>query len=270
MADYGIKISQPFYDATKSADANLLFSSSWPTMPIAIEKTYTNILYSGDTDFDGTTITLNHNLGFVPFYSVWTTTFSPRLTSRFPPGSFSPTADATNIYTDVSNALYQIHVTVYNISLETSVEYPFIKTSGTTAPYDNDFGIKIVKEGKDISSTDMRDFILHSRCQSPQVLTIKTEADAVTSSLGGGTRDILYTPTVQTPLWAFGFAKNVFGKWRGSGYYAQSYPRLFVTPNTDGTYTYKLNIGSEAANPKAALVILRDPMFASNIIQATY
>lgn len=268
MADYGLKISQPFYDATKSADSNLLFSSAWPTMPIAAEKTFTSSLYGGTDDFSGATdLVFTHNLGFIPFVAIWTKTYVSQHAARYISG-YSLTS--TTLSMTPSTSLVSVHMTCYNINLETSIEYPFIKTSGTTAPYDNDFGIKIVRDGRDITSTDMRDFILHSRCQSPQILTIKTEADAVTSSLGGGTRDIFYTPTVQTPLWAFGFAKNVFNKWDGVNYYNQSFPRLFVTANTDGTYTYQLNIGPTAANSKAALVILRDPMFSSNNIQVTY
>lgn len=266
MADYGIKISQPFYDATTAADANLLFSSSWPTMPIAAEKTYTNNLYGGDTDFSAFSLTFNHNLGFVPFTVVWVTTYSPRYAARNIAGF---TMDTNNIYFPPSTSLYQIHITAYNINLGTDVEYPYIKTSGTTAPYDNDYGIKIVKSGKDISSTDMRDFILHSRCQSPQILTIKTDVSGVASSLGGGSYDILYTPSVTTPLWAFGFTHTSAGVYSGVNYYNQSAPRLFVTANTNGTYTYQLNY-LPTGGAGASLIILRDPMFSSNIINASY
>ena len=270
MGSYGLKISQPFYDATTAADANLLFSSSWPTIPIAAEKTFTNVLYGGSDDFNGTTLTFNHNLGFVPFTAVWTTTFSPRLTSRYVGGPFSPTFDANNAYVGVSNALYQVHVTCYNINLGTDVDYPYIKTSGATALYDNDFGLKIAKSGKDITSNDMRDFILHTRCQSPQILAVKTEKSAVDSALGGGTRDIIYTPPVTTPLWAFGYQRDSTNTYIGVYYYSQSYPRLFVTPNTNGTYTYQLNFGPAASNFGATLLLMRDPMFASNDLTASY
>ena len=265
MGSYGLKISQPFYDATTAADANLIFSSSWPTLPIAAEATFTSNLYGGTSDFSDFNLSFTHGLGFVPFTIAWATPFSPQTSARY----MIP-ADSNKVYLQPSTALLSIHVVCYNIDITKDVEYPYIKTTGAAALYDNDFGIKIPKSGKDIGSTDMRDFILHSRCQSPQILAIKTEKSAVDSTLGGGTRDILYTPPVNSPIWEFAFQGDSTGLYSPVYFYNQSYPRIFVNANTDGTFTYQLNFGPASSGYKASLIMLRDPLFAANNVLVTY
>lgn len=262
MADYGLKISQPFYDATTAADANLIFSSSWPTLPIAAEATFTNSLFGGTSDFSNFNLTYAHGLPFAPFSIAWSTVNSTGKTGRY----LIP-FDGTYAYLQPSTSLTSIHVTCYNINMAVDVEYPYLKTSGSKALYDKNFGIKIPKSGKEITSTDMRDFILHSRCQSPQILAVKTQVSSILSASGGGTRDIIYTPPVNTPLWAFGY-QLVGTKYSFANYYSSATPRLFVDANSNGTYSYRLNYSGLADG--ATLIILRDPMFTSNVVSVTY
>jgi hypothetical protein len=263
MADYGLKISQPFYDATKAADSNLIFNSSWPTLPIAAEATFVSSAYGGTYDFSISSLSWTHGLGFSPLVVAWATRVSDGNTIRY-----FITSDTTKAYLNPNTGLKSIHVVCYNIDITVAKDYPYLKTSGSTALYDNDYGIKIAKEGADITSTDMRDFILHSRCQSPQVLAIVNQDTAVLSALGGGTYDIFYTPPVATTLWAFGFVAFGDSKYQYVDYYSQSTPRLFVNSNSDGTYTYQLNFGGSPST--ASLIILRDPMFTSNTVNVSY
>lgn len=272
MADYGLKISQPFYDATTAADSNLLFSSSWPTLPIAAEATFTNSAYGGTSNFSDYTLAFTHGLGFTPFVIAWATDATTGKTQRY--NDFSINSTKVMLLWGYSGSAItgysSIHIVCYNINLAVDKDYPYVKPTGVSSYYDASYGIKIVKDGKSIDSTDLRDFILHSRTQSPQILAVKTEASGITSTLGGGTFDILYTPPVATPLWAFGFQTDDQGYYYWAGYYAQSYPRLFVN-SSGGTYTYQLNYGPFGATAaKACLIILRDPMFSSNDITVKY
>ena len=56
MGDLGIKISKPGFDAYSAGDADLVFSSGWPSLPIAFETTLT----------EGDSLTVEHGLGFPP------------------------------------------------------------------------------------------------------------------------------------------------------------------------------------------------------------
>ena len=268
MGDYGLKISQPFYDVTSAADDKMIFSSAWPTLPIAAETTLVSSSYGGTSDFTNAGLSFSHNLGFVPFTITWATVASTGKTYRYfsGPTTFQPVSfDKTNVYVNPSTDWSSIHVVCYNIDIATDVEYPYIKTSGATALYDDSFGIKIAKDGKDITSNDMRDFILHSRCQSPQVLAIKT----LKSPGSGALTTFSYTPTVSSPLWAFGYAGSSSGSYYWVAPYNQSPPKFVIIANTDGTYTYTISY-LPAGVSFLSLVILRDPMFSSNSLAVSY
>jgi len=67
MADHGIKVSKPGYDV-KTADPNeLVFSSKYKTLRVKQQGSGT-VTHSG-----GRTVTIAHNLGYVPMFLVHTT-----------------------------------------------------------------------------------------------------------------------------------------------------------------------------------------------------
>lgn len=259
MGDVGIKISKPLFDATTAADFNLLFNSSWPSLPIAVEQTYN----SSSTDFSGGTLTYAHNLGYVPFYRAWGVS-GGKLISLLNSGALgltTTTVNTTSITLGVSTTYTTIHLKLYALDIATDVEYPYTPNAGAAvSTYNPDYGIKLVKVGKDISSTDMRDYIIHSRCQSPQVLAVKTQTTATSST-------VTYTSPNNYAAWAFGFIKKSNGDYYSALMYSQAYPRLFVT-TSNNNYTYSLQYTS--GDVGASIVILRDPIFTATNIQATY
>ena len=66
QTDVGFKISKPGYNVNRSVGSDLVFSSSWPSLPIAFEATIANPITSG-----GATGTIIHNLGFPALTFVW-------------------------------------------------------------------------------------------------------------------------------------------------------------------------------------------------------
>lgn len=245
---FGIKITKPGYDANNAGDADLIFNSGWPSLAIAYETSIT----SADDP-----LIVSHNLGFVPFTQAWVSDVA--LGGGFYE-YFSPVVNNQQMNTPTSATSTNWNIKFYNLDLSTEAEYPFRQPSSTATTYNSDFGIKLAKENKSIDSTDMRDFILHSRCQSPLILAVKTE-----SSASGQT--VSYTDNQGFPLWVFGYVKRADGYYQNAPLYNPSYPALQLT--TSGTInTYSITwTGTDVG---ATIVVLRDPMFAPTNLAVSY
>jgi len=63
MGDYGIKVTQPGYDVSTAIPNQLVFSSKYQTLKVFSQG-------SGTITDSGRTITVAHNLGYVPFFLV--------------------------------------------------------------------------------------------------------------------------------------------------------------------------------------------------------
>lgn len=273
----GFKISKPGYDATRSSGSNMVFDSSWPSLPIAYETTITNPIVG-----TGNTLTIPHNLKFPPFTMIWA--YGPDASGIGNVGKrFIPYVNATNVYlngnTVSSPAFTATVLRIRCFQLDLSKDINYILSPGDTfkAPYDPNFGIKVVKAGKDINSTDLRNFALHSRAQSPLILAVKTEATIPSANLATAIGNVIqYTSVLNYPVWVYGFVKigaTVSGtlgipanSYIPAPYYSQSYPKT----TTDGFVSYLGYTSGANADNGASLVILRDPMFAATQTTVQY
>lgn len=160
MADYGAKGSTQGFNVRDVADQLLSFSSSFPTPGIVATDTKTS---SG---------ILTHNLGYYPMIlSFFTTGSSPEITTMTNDWQAGIGTDNVSIVVDVDIPRRRTYVT--NINLEdnfTASNRPGDETGGA----EEDFFIKITKEGKDVSSTDLRDFVVDTTTRSPLVHKIKS------------------------------------------------------------------------------------------------
>lgn len=256
-ADYGIKISKAGFDALTAADNDLLFNSSWPSAQIVLVK---SIPVGADR-------TVPHNLGFPPVAFIMGGT-------DFFNTMYGCDTDSANAYIP-SGLTTSCTLVIYHIDISKDVEYPFNDTVGINVEYNPDYGIKMVKEGGDINSTDLRDYILHSRCGSPLVLAVKTQE----TSSPDNTDVVQYTSSIGYPTLNFGYVGVTEGSVSGSITYGsnaylfapqggQAYPIAF----TDGFTTYvDLLIGDSFFNGKGSVVCLRSPMFATtNTVGVNY
>lgn len=256
--DYGLKISQPFYDAATAQDTDLIFSSSWPSMAAAFETTID--IPAGNFNFE-----VLHGLGFPPL--TLTTIVSNGRSQR---GEFpSVTKNRLHFY---SSGGQRVNIKCFNVDLSVDKEYPELTGIPTRRPYDPDYGIKIAKVGKDINSTDLRDFVLHSRCQAPMILAVKTEASKVTYTRSDGVimpDTVIYKYDRNYLTWIFGYGSfgndnNGDPEYFFAPQSSQSYPATFYdTPNLTA---YVNTFGGYPA----ALVVLRDPLFAPINAEVTY
>ena len=62
MGDYGIKVSQPGYDVATATPSQLVFSSKYKTLKVHAQGS------GAMTHTGGRTITIPHNLGYVPLF----------------------------------------------------------------------------------------------------------------------------------------------------------------------------------------------------------
>lgn len=156
-SDFGVKVSEPGFNVETAADQNLYFSSSWPTLKIddALSDTMT---LQGSPSLD----IITHNLNYPPFTMVWSHAngFYPYYINSINSTTVSINGTAGDVirYYIFRNPL-NINFLAPNISLAQTQQ-------GTNH---QDFGIKFTKPGKETTSTDLRDYTIHSGTKSLQV-----------------------------------------------------------------------------------------------------
>lgn len=236
--DVGLKIALPDRDVSSAGDTDLILNSSWPTLQIAFETTVTGQAFTP------------HNLPFIPFTIIWTKS------SSFTYSKSIPDINDTNIFHGTGT----VHIKCYNLDITKDKEYPFIDPPGAVVNTDTDFGFKMVKEGKSLDSDDLRDYLIHTRCQSPLVLAVKTEETASEHPTQG--RQINYQSPYPFPSWVFGFVwVGALRRYSYAPYFAQAYP---VTRIRDNSYNLQFLDG------RASLVVLRDPFFSPTQVEMNY
>ena len=258
--DEGIKISAPFYDVNTAGDINLLFSSSWPSIAVGFEKTF--ILNASDFNRP-----IAHGLGFPPLTMI----FRADSNRGYQTLLDAPDVDSTNVYVtqwDFPGANRLVHLVCYAVDLSANQTFPFIQQPlGTAKSYDPNYGIKLAKEGYDVSDADLRHFLIHSRTRSPLILSQQAVADNVNSKTLSYTNPAGYLP------WVFGYGSTLIGGDTSKPAYtpayvmSQAYPRLVV----DTTSGYTMSVQNmPGQGGLASLIVLRDPLFAGTTEQVTY
>jgi hypothetical protein len=250
----GFKISKPGFNANTASGGNFIFNSSWPSLPIALDVRNT----SGGN--------IPHGLKYPPFAVVWSYATDP--------SGIGKTVTSTALITDVTNVRAGVltppnRLLVFALDLSKDIDYALAPGDSFNYPYDNNYGVKFAKSGKDLNSKDLRDFVMHSRAQSPLILAVKTQDTMSANTVERPptvftpVNVVQYTNKGKSPTWNYGFIRGSGGQYTPAPLYSQSYPRIF----TDGFTTYLQYTGADTG---ATLVILRDPMFAPTQVTVQY
>jgi len=250
-SDYGIKIAKTQYNVENCADIDLVFNSSWSSIPIVKVK---NVV-SGDVVPHGLSYpTVAFMLGGSAYRTVM----------------YGVDVDSVNLYPSDTGVMV-----VYDVDITVDREYPYTQTVAPSVDvFSNDYGIKVAKHADNIDSEDMRDFILHSRCGSPMVLAVKTE-----ETVNDANKNIVqYTSQMGYPTLNFGYSGRIQGSLTTSGRAYGNLGYQFAPQGggaipiafTDG-YTVYTEIHAAFSDSRASVVCLRNPMFSTtNSVEVSY
>lgn len=150
MSDYGMKVSRAGYDVKTCADNEVLFSSSFPLLVEQFSGTYLC------TDNNPHTV-FSHNLGYVPaFFCVCRSESNERIWFDDVNYVKMGTADLRII---ANNNQTNLSYFIFNRNIEEVYNPTDIYTTPTSqGTYSADWGFKVTKDGKDISSTALDDY----------------------------------------------------------------------------------------------------------------
>lgn len=247
---FRVKGTPPNYDARTAADYLLNFNSDWPLL-----KLHETGVFSG---------TVTHNLGYPPFHLFATAD------GRIDQGGSSYGASSTTLENISGSGTPRYFI--FRLDLTTDFTAPNLESSVATSPSDVDYVFKVTKPGKDVSSSDMRDFALHSGTRSPALHSVNHSAMINTGSGLGWERTVAhnlgYVPQ------AFAFLKpgtNTLG--------LPTDKYLLVPPPVGVTSVYYTVTGSGVyvtadstiftSAPSVSVVILKDP-FTRDVINVSF
>lgn len=194
-----VKLAQPGYDVKTAGDENLIYNSNWPVLKIYKQGTFT---VSGS----GTPITAgsnkikvtDHDLGYIPMFWIiindnigsysHATPFIPdgnpvvaedraefNGPTSYQVGFINPVMTLDGLYIEFITTVVPtpppIKITYYIFTLDIRENYiaPIIKTGRLVGPRGSNTVFKIAKEGKDVSSHRLEDYVVHSRARSPLI-----------------------------------------------------------------------------------------------------
>lgn len=271
-----IRVTQVGVSDPYAADYQYVFNSDWPSLAIAFE-TRVDVPYLGS-------VTIPHPLKFYPLTMGWTIlngvsigrTLATSGNLSGPQNDVTLTFDDKNIYLTNNGVYNQVTYTMsikcYNIDISQSIDYTLPKLPQVKTAYDPSAFIKVVKYNKSMASNDLRDFILHSRAQSPAVLSIVTKAD--TNGNIGYNNPVGYTPWTLAFVGGAGqhttFAPLAPGE-QQSGYAF----RLLSANNAQTLGVPQASIFKSFTpvypnNSFGSLVVLRDPLIVPTTKTVTY
>lgn len=264
----GIFVTEIGVSVETAADYQFVFNSNWPSIAIAFD--------SLATIGPGASVTVPHNLGFYPLTMGWLLQSGVSLGRIFaqsesfegPQSLVTLAWDKANIYlTNNDVVTYQVDIKCHNLDITQSANYTLPQFPTFKSAYDPTVGIKVAKFNKGITSTDLRDFILHSRCQSPAVLAVVP-----------GTGTVAYNNPANYVPWTFAFYTDSNSYYQGIAPGFQQSGTLFELGSnltfTDINGNTTTSSGAILTNPNPStnlsLVALRDPLVVSTQVQINY
>lgn len=273
----GIRITQAGVSAQFAADYQYVFNSDWPSLAIAFETVQSVGPYGS--------VTVPHGLGFYPLTMGWTMlngvsigrTFGVSGNLNSNQNVVSLAFDKDNIYLSSADGsvTYDIVIRCYNIDISKNVDYTLPHFPTVPNTYDPSTGIKVSKNGKSIVSKDLRDFVLHSRAQSPAVLSIVTDVTLDNN----GQKTIGYNNPAGYMPWVLAFTS-------GPGQDDYYYPlapgsqqngyefsiKSLQTAKSEGIPQNAIyaSLLSNPNNTFGSLVVLRDPLVVAKTKRVVY
>ena len=217
---YGAKVSRKGFDVKTASDKQLAFSSEWPLLPIEAEGTYN--IASGSQTYDIYT----HSLGYYPVFSVWAESGGKRFHLPEQSGTYVTTSKLS--YEGWAASAFTLHYKVYRRPIRTTYSSGNFSTTDATEKDSGDYGILVSLPGKDISSTNKRDFGVRSDARQLMIHQTGYSDNTLTGSV---THSLGYKPI----YWFF-----VESPYSSSRYYPIAPTDDFVISSSDTVLSWEL------------------------------
>lgn len=279
MADIGAKVSRVNVDVATASDDQLMFSSGWPSA---------KILYKGlaTVNAASSTVVVQHDLGYVPTFLVYRVSGA---TSEF--SSYGSVFDGSAVaYVGANTTQLKYfasgfgsgNVSFYYYILDIPVDRSFtaeVKNSNpdVTAPIGvgpGDYGLKVALDGADVSSTDLRDFAVHSAAGNLNVQMTGNGVPFETATTAGApavqyriNHGLGYEPLA---LCYVDFGANGTGTYTAGWYYmlggvgGVSYIRFYSTSSNCRVEEDYVFGGYGSATSRSGIVVLKEPFNTVN------
>lgn len=261
--NFGGKVSQRGYDVRTAADDQLLFNSKWPNLKVVYYGRVTKVVTVNPGD---TYITvLEHNLGYYPAFVLYTNDDDTSGTSFFTLGRYNLFMGKNQAIVEVPGVVsptvftFDFYIYIFALDLEANLSPGSIKTTpAPTGESNEDIGIKVTKEGADVTSTDLRDYAIHSGTRSPMVHIVKNGyATDDSYSYPGYVRSFRVTHGLPyNPMFMAYFAP--FFSFVDYGYDEVMYQSITSTAASNSAEGQVI-IDSISALNKCTIVVLKDP-----------
>lgn len=275
--DYGIKIAKKGYDARTASDVNLLYCSSFPCLQWITtidQNSPWQVMQDGAAaEYDirsGEMRTvykykakLLHNLGYPPMVIA---TDKPASFGEMYRGFWwneswiyqEITAYDLNIYNEDKAQTLKDRALLIAVDISHDIEYPYFDTPDTTDWGETyDYGLKHILSDNP-KETDPDKLGLNAMVQSQLVLAVKVATfDKKESSFYPLPKGMDYNQ-----LSAYSFIQNSEGMWHNAGVSVQDAGgyRAYTLNGVKG-----FNINGHLVYPKSSLVVVRQPMVASDV-----
>lgn len=167
MSEFGMKVSLKGFDVLTAADYQLLFTTAWPLLKIEKQGSFTV------SDMTTDTVITTHDLGYAPMFMVYATgLYAANSVSLLTGPPVSIDANDLTWFGDYQSwyaGSITLYYYIFRYDMTTNFDADIFNQVEAAGSVDQDYGIKITKAGKDYSSTDLRDFVLHSDARSLQI-----------------------------------------------------------------------------------------------------
>ena len=190
MGDVGMKVSQPGKDVKRAGDVDLLFSSSWPSLPIAKEG-WVDVELKDDT----TPFVAEHDLGYTPLAIFFDMRNHDLPHANNLTGEAGQSKLGKRQHSLVNLISYEKKIEIYNgagggygtmpknsfyyyifeLDIKTAYQAESIDLGAIVAGGTGDYGIKASVDGKSTSDNAIHEHTIHSATRSPMVHSVGYE-----------------------------------------------------------------------------------------------
>lgn len=176
-----VKLAQPGIDVKTAGDENLVYNSNWPLLKIYKQGSFTTNSGNGLNQ-----LVVNHGLGYPPAFWFFANTDIRNWNFAFGPQSLDnraefngpledfPTINDQILYYGPSGfindyGIQKFHYYIFALDLSKPYTAPKIRSGGVIGPRNKRTIFKISKPNKDVSSSRLEDYVVHSNARSPLI-----------------------------------------------------------------------------------------------------